>query len=350
MSPPSARPSQEHLRLFVLGSAVLAHRRLVLALAVLGAGLGLAAALTGPRTYTSSAIIIPERPANNVSPALALAASQFGITLGNAEPAWGPAIYVELLRSEEFLREIATDTLVVAELDDRPVAVSDLLEIEAPTHALRVERTMRALRRRISVTEDRAIGVVRLAVTTEWPSVSYALAQRLVEDADRFNVQYRQGQAAAERKFVEQQAAEALSALRAAEDELKDFLQQNRYLNGSPELEFERDRLQREVMLRQQLYTGLAQNLEEARIREVRNTPLIGMLERPRLELVPDPRGTVQKVGLGFLGGVVAGLIAAFLAHGARRARAIPAAEATEFFELLEGSAPRFLRSRMGGS
>ena len=332
------------MRLLRTATAILVHRRLLFWLGLGGGALGLLVSLFSARTYTSTATIIPERSSTLNSPALALAASQFGITLPTVDASWGPAMYVELLRSREFLRRIAQDTFVVAEEGGRSITISDLLQIEGRTQPLEEERTVEALRRRISVTEDRELGAVRLGVTTEWPSISFALAQRLIEDADQFNVKTRQAQAAAERRFVEQQAEGAREALLAAEDRLKGFLERNRALNGSPELEFERDRLERDVALRQQIYTMLASNLEETRIREVRNTPLISMLETPRLEPVPDPRGLVQKTALGALGGVILAMVAAMLVEGTKRARRLPGADAAEFFRLLEGSMPRVFR------
>src|SRR5438067_2285669 len=88
------------------------------------------------------------------------------------------------------------------------------------------------------------LAVALLSVTTQWPSVSLALAEKLIRGVGTFNVERRRSQAAAERQFVDAQAAESERALRDAENALQSFLQRNREYGGSPQLPFERDRLQ----------------------------------------------------------------------------------------------------------
>jgi uncharacterized protein involved in exopolysaccharide biosynthesis len=90
---------------------------------------------------------------------------------------------------------------------------------------------------------------------------------------------------------------------------MQHFLQTNR-MTESPELTFQRDRLQREVTLRQQLVTGLAQRYEENRIQEVRDTPVITIIESPVLAARPDPRLRLLIVLLGTAAGVLTGILA----------------------------------------
>jgi len=170
------------------------------------------------------------------------------------------------------------------------------------------------------------------------------LVERLVRGVNQFNLETRKSQATAERQFVEGRAEEAGRALREVEDRLQTFLQRNRAIGGSPELGFERDRLQREVALRQQVYTTLLQTREEARIREVRDMPVITELEDPRLPLISESRGTAIKLILGALAGGFLGIVIAFLADAMVAARRAPSEEAREFFQLVEEVTPRFLK------
>jgi len=182
---------------------------------------------------------------------------------------------------------------------------------------------------------------VQLTVTTSWPSVSYALADRLIASVNKFNTQTRQSQASAERQFVQGRAREAEIALRDAEDRMQSFLQRNRIV-ASPDLTFERDRLQREISLRQQAYTSLLQSQEEARIREVRDTPVITILEKPALPAVGEPRHSLSK---GLMGALL-GIILAVLFKAVGTARESPSERTQEFFRVLEDALPRFLRRR----
>jgi hypothetical protein len=76
---------------------------------------------------------------------------------------------------------------------------------------------------------------------------------------------------------------------------------------NSPELVFARDHLQRDVDLNQQVVTSLAQSLEDARIREVRDIPVITVIEPPVAQTTPESRGRLRRGMLGIaLGGGIA--------------------------------------------
>ena len=89
---------------------------------------------------------------------------------------------------------------------------------------------------------------------------------------------------------------------------MQQFLQTNRQL-GSPALTFQRDRLQREVQLQQQVVTSLAQQYEENRIREVRDTPVITVIEPPILAARPDARLRALILILGTAAGFCVALL-----------------------------------------
>lgn len=318
-------------------------KRLIGWLGVCGLGLGLALGLLSPRLYVSAATIIPQSAEMGMS-GLAMAASQFGIQVPTSGDAWGPPIYVELLRSQALLRPIAVDTVAVIEQGGRRAAIMDLLKVRHLPPAQRAERTVVVLRKIVTAHEDKRLAGVKLSVTTRWPSVSLLLAERLVREMNRFNLETRKSQAAAERQFVEVQAAAAERALRDAEDMLQSFLQRNRSIEGSPQLAFAKERLQRDVELRQAVYTSLMQNREDARIREVRDTPVITVLESPRLPATGIPRQIAMKGVLGASLAVMFGVLVAFVAEGMAGARRGSGGPFPELFRLLDAARPRFLR------
>ena len=346
MTETPAGPTQvlpdDEISLLALGSVLLRGRRMIIALGLFGAVLGLAAGLLSRSVYVSTATFIPQGTEGGLGSDVALAASQFGIKVPTSGSGWGPQIYVVLLRSRTLLEPIALDTLVVTEQGGKRVALMDLFKVEGLTPARRTEGTVRELGGLITATEDKKLGAVRVTVTTQWPSVSLALTERLVREVNQFTLETRKSQATAERKFAHALAGEAERALREAEDTLQAFLQRNRTFASSPELGFERDRLQRKVALRQQVYTTLLQNREEARIREVRDMPVITMLEDPRLPSDREPWKLVQKSVLGALVGLMLGVLAAFIAQAVAVERREPSEQALEFFQLVKEATPRF--------
>lgn len=337
-------PDNEEISLLGLAAVLLRWRRTIVAAGLLGVVIGLAMGVWTPRLYRSSATFIPEG-SEGASSGCALAASQFGVRVPMGGGTWSAPVYVELLRSRTFLEPIALDTVTVAEAGGRRVALMDLLKIKSSDPATRIGSTVGALRGMIQANEFKELGAVKLSVTTAWPSVSLAVANRLVREVNRFNVETRKSQATAERQFAEQQALEAEHVLRVAEDRLQAFLQGNRII-GSPEQELDRDRLQRDVALRLQVYTSLLQSREEAKIREVRDTPVITVIEETRLPLSSEPRRSTLKGLLGGIAGTMLAVLGAFAAEAVARARRTPSPDTEDFFRSVADATPRFLRRR----
>lgn len=342
--PHSGESKSDGITLLGIVSVLIRWRRAIIGLGLAGAVLGLTLGLSGKRVYKSGAAFIPQSSDGGPS-GLAQAASQMGIRMPSGGSGWGPGMYVVLLRSRALLEPIALDTFAVAEQGGRRATLEELFTVKAPTPARRVDLTIQALTDRVSAMEDKNLGAVRVSVTTSWPSLSLALAQRLVERVNQFNLETRRSQAQAERRFVETQAVEAEAALRQAEDRLQAFLQRNRSIAG-PQLSFEQDRLKRDVDLRQELYTAWMKSREDARIREIRDTPVITLLEVPRLASVGEARRSVQRgMSMGLVGAFI-GVLLAFLSEGLAKARRAPGPETGEFLQALEQATPKFLRRR----
>jgi uncharacterized protein involved in exopolysaccharide biosynthesis len=187
--------------------------------------------------------------------------------------------------------------------------------------------------------------VVTVSVTMPSPHLAAQIARRLLDLTAEFNVRTRQSRAGSERKFAEQRATDAARDLRAAEDRLQGFLQANRQFQGSPSLVFQHERLQREVVMRQELYTTLLQSYQQARIDEVRDTPVLTVVDAPQPPAVRDPRGTAMRMllGLGFGAMLAVGL--ALLRDYLRRSRELGRPDYREF-SALRRSAFRWIRRR----
>ncbi|MBX7120078.1 MAG: hypothetical protein K1X31_13900 [Gemmatimonadaceae bacterium] len=332
---------------FLRGTATLLRgRRLVYRLALVGGLAGAISGLLSPRLYVSRVTFLP-KGSEEAASGLALAASQFGVTLPKGSSDWWPSIYVELLSSRSTLEALAADTFTVAEAQGRKATLVELLEVPGASPAEQRARAYFELRKIIAASEDKKLGGVKVAVATEWPSVSHAVAERLVDGVHAFNIRTRQTLAAAEREFADRQVADAERALRDAEDALQAFMVRNRTL-ASPELTFEKDRRQREVALRTQVYTSMMQNREQARLRELRNTPVITMLETPRVPVLPEPRGTVLRAAVGLVFGALLAMLWLLAVQGAVPTSGRAADEWREVRALLGEALPSLVRRWLG--
>lgn len=338
---PSRRASGEN-SLKGIAITVLRRGRLVVALSIGVTILVVAITLLLPRKFVSSATFIPESEESPMS-GLALAASQFGVQLPMNKSVWGPAVYVELLRSPTLLERVVLDSFSITDSAGPRAPLMDVLEVDEVEPARRIELAGKVLRRRSLIMEDKRLGGVRVTVTTHSPELSLGITRRLLEAVEEFNIKTRASQAVAERRFVDDQVASAEKALRDAEDRMQGFLQRNRDFAGSPALTFEEDRLRRGLSLRQSVYTTLVQQLEEAQIREVRDTPVFTMLEGPRRAATPQSRRVIPKALVGATAGLLLGLLIAFLAEGGGVHRGSDP-DAGELAALLEGLRPQFMR------
>ena len=299
--------------------AVLLRRRGTIVLTVLVCvGGGVAYTLLRPDTFTTQASFQPQGSEASASQLLALA-GQFGVNVpGVGGDELTPAFYAELLASREILHRVADRSYSVE--GRGTVALTDLLEIEEDTEPLRVEEAIEQLRDDVvSIATGRETGILTMEVTTEWPELSTAIAERLLDEIQVFNLETRRSQAAAERVFIEARVDSARVALVTAEDAMQVFLQANRRFEDSPELTFQAERLQREIARQQQVYTGLVQSFEEARIAEVRDTPVITVLQTPFLPPGPDDRSLLLGIALGLVLGGMGGVVLAFLVEAVRR-------------------------------
>lgn len=290
----------------------------------------LALKLLGPRSYTSSASFMPQATRNPASGGGI--AAQLGLSMLTADATQSPSFYVDLLKSRGILDSTVTTRFRVQA--DSGVVVApliDLLEAKGRTPERRREAAIQALGRAVQADPSLKTGVVTLSVRASDPALAKQVADRMLQLLNAFNLRRRRTQASEERRFAEERLTQARAELRVAEDRLQSFLTRNRVYEHAPELRFEEDRLSREVNMRQQLYTSVAQAHEQARMDEVRDTPVITVIEQPNVPARPDPRGLVKWFVVGLVVGLGLGVGLAFLRELMDRADVEPGSEVERF-------------------
>lgn len=319
----------EELSVFAVGTVLVRHGTGILRWAFSGAIIALALVWTRPALYRASASFIPQS-ADAGRSGLASLAGQFGVSVPSGSPTLTPDFYLRLIKSRGVLERIVRDTLVVPEMGGKRVAVESLLNIKAGSPKSRMEDGVDELSHRISASASKSTSIVEFNVGMEWPSVSLAIANELLDGVNEFNQRTRRDQASAERKFIEGRLEVATKELRAAEDRLQQFLQGNRQVR-SPDLQLTQDRMQRDVTLRQQVFSSLTQSYDEVRTREVRDTPVITMVDDPMVPAKPDPRGRGTITLLGFLIGAAVGVALSFMREHVAKQRKAGDSDADEF-------------------
>lgn len=286
-------------------------RRLIGAMAVIGVATGFLIAWLPGERYTVQVAFLPESAESGRAPLTSLAA-EFGISVGSDVGSESPDFYLALLQSRSLLERVAGQSFAVVGMNDHGLA--DLLGFSGKPGDERRDQVMRWLRQEaVSLAKHREAGLVQIRVQTRWPELSQQLAGALLGEVAHFNTVKRRTRAGEERRFLHDQILEMNHELESREEELKAFLQSNRLFQESPELQFEHDRLQRDVAQRRTMLASLQQALQQARLTEVRDTPLISILQDTYRPLRPDRRFFTFKIALGFVTGLLVGGIIAIL-------------------------------------
>jgi uncharacterized protein involved in exopolysaccharide biosynthesis len=334
---PGSQPGSE-ISLIRLLNIVLASRSLVIACSLLLFLLVIGITLILPRTYTVASSFTPQ--SERLSSGLAGIAAQFGVQLPSSDAGASPDFYVELLQSRRILGEtIKTKYTFPTDTGKVTGTLMDVLEIEGETEGEREETALRRFRNMITTELDRPSGVVTVEVETHDPELSAQVSRRLLDLLNRFNLETRQSQASAERRFTERRLAEAKQELLEMENKLQAFLEVNRDVGTSPLLRFRQERLEREVSIRQAVVSALAQNFEQARIDEVRDIPVITIVEAPEPPALPDSRMLILRGLLALIAGALLGALLAFFLTFVQASRTDTADELEEFRRLKRATA-----------
>jgi len=335
---PETREYRQDASLLGLLTPVVRRWRLMVTVPFAFAVIAAAYSLLTPSIYTASTTFTPEASGGQSLAAtlgsLSSLTGQFGLapTIGaNASPDF----FASVLRSRELLvstlhtefRDPATGT---------PRRLLDLLEIHAPNDAQALALGVTRLGEVTSTAVDRRTGIVTLSTRLRDPKLGADVANRMVQLLNDFNLRQRQSQSREQKRFAADRLAQAEGELRQAEQVLQRFLERNRTYRGSPLLEFEHDRLARLVELKQQVYVALSKSLEDARIAEVRDTPVLTIID----PATPPARRSSPKRRLLVLIAALAGIVVAgALAHLAELRANLERTDAPEYRALLEASA-----------
>ena len=103
-----------------------------------------------------------------------------------------------------------------------------------------------------------------------------------------------------------------------SEEALKVFRERNRSILGSPQLQLEQERLGRDVSVLIGVFTALKQELERAKIEEVKELDYVVILDSPETPVYPSkPKKKFMVILVGFLG-IGLGMVLAWIRNYAQ--------------------------------
>jgi uncharacterized protein involved in exopolysaccharide biosynthesis len=319
MTPPLESPARadreaDELSLLDVVTPLARRWRVIVFAPIVVALLTLAAAAVWPPRYTAKLSFTPEQAkgggllneALSGLGALGGLAGSMGLSKALDD---GPSseFFAGVLQSRELLEETLSSPFRDPDEPRRTRTLQEIMDPWGSTPARRRGNALRKLAKRATVAVDRKTGIVTLSVALHDAQLSADVANRMGELLNRFNLERRQSSSREQRRFSEERLRVARAELRDAELAVARFMSANRRYQGSPVLLAEAQRLERDVRTREEVVQSLSSAYEEARIAEVRDTPVLTIIDRAAPPDRPSsPRPLLWTATLGFVAAAVA--------------------------------------------
>lgn len=317
----------------------LRHRRLLLGLPVAAFAVSILLSYLLGVGYASRSSFMPQ-PRDATGSRISALAAQFALFGGGGSgSSESVEFYAQLLRSRELLTQAVLSRYSTPGdgADSLRGTLVELWQVRGADSAARARAAAERLDHQLSISTSREASTVTMVARAETPELAVQINRRLLQLVSEFNSQKRRSRAVAEREFTAARLREAQQELDVVEVMQRRFLEQNREYTASPQLRFEAARLERRVSLRQEVYQSLAQSYEQVRIEEVRDTPVITVVDRPEFFIHRARSRLTDAIVWGLLASILA-LVATLTWEYLERERRLAGAEYGAFASAMAGS------------
>lgn len=327
-------------------------RKLIIKITAAFIVLGLIIAITSPKQYKVETRLLPEAKSASGGGAAALLSSLgglggFSMPLGEGADAIGPMLYPDVLKSTPFYLELlnhkvtykandGTLNITVFEyLNDYTRSslgniiikytiklpwtilgwirgeqkTSEVSEEPEPYQFTRMTleqfQIIKKLGDKISANIDQKNGVINISAEFGDPYITAQVANFAVEYLSNYITEYRVEKAKTDLQFIQERYFEKEKEYLYAQKELAQFRDANRNVQSAA-ARTEEERLNNKYTLAFNVYNGLAQQLEQAKIKVQEETPVIKILEPVQVPVERSkPRRSLILVVFAFLGGFI---------------------------------------------
>lgn len=229
-------------------------------------------------TYLSTASILPEMDKGKLGP-LGDLASLAGINIGGEVIM--VKLYPDIIQSEAVLKPVI-EKKYKSRFFDKPVNLYEYFDIEEETPRRTLEVALKTLRKKLDINLSAKTGLLTYSLETRDPEVTAEILNTITQELNNFLLTKRTTNAGEQKKWIEKRLKEVEEDLKKAENNLKEFRERNRRVSDSPQLLLEQERLVREVGIQTSIFTTLKQQYEVARIEEIKNVPIINVLDEAK--------------------------------------------------------------------
>jgi uncharacterized protein involved in exopolysaccharide biosynthesis len=166
------------------------------------------------------------------------------------------------------------------------------------------DKALETVSEMVSTSVDQESGLMTISVDASGRRLAADLAESFLAHFTRRVRKIRTENVRERLDFVESRFQEVKEELEAAEERLAQFLERNQNPT-SPQLQFQRARLQRQVSFKEQLYSELQSQLTQTRLDLQRRQPVVTVVEEP---VPPIDRSAPNRTFIVLLMVVVGGM------------------------------------------
>lgn len=234
-----------------------------------------------PEYFKSTAVLLPDTDKSRIASLGGISdlAALAGVSVGGEGSL--VKLYPTIIKSESVLRNVIYAKYKTKEYPDS-VNLIQYWEIKDKNPERNFEIALLSLRTTLDVSTDIKTNILTLVIETEEPQLSADILNTVIRSLDGFIRTKRTTNASEQRKWIEARLVEVKADLSKAENNLKNFRETNRMVSGSPQLLLDQERLAREVQINSTMYIELKKQYEIVKIEEIKNIPIINVMDYGR--------------------------------------------------------------------
>ena len=341
---------EDEIDLLELAKTIWNKRMFILKIVGIGAFLGVIVALLSPKEYKSTSTLMPEYSTESQGGASSLL-SQYGGLLGISGGSYNSNsnairvdLYPNIVQSTNFQMQLMQQPFYFSDLDTTatlfeyytelnsagvlgfvaeytiglpgkilgailpkkelmtsvPGATEESLVLNLSKDEFEVINTLRG---KISASLDEESGIVSVTVTLPDNVAAAAVTEYTIRELTEYLTEYRTEKVLRDLTFVEEQLATAEVRFEAAQLALAEFRDSNQG-NLSARAQTDEQRLNSEYQIAFNLYNGLTQQYEEAKLKVQETTPVFKTLEPVQVPINDETSGAMILIVFIMLSGI----------------------------------------------
>lgn len=341
---------EDEIDLLELAKTIWSRRMFIVKMVALGAVIGVFVALLSPKEYKSTATLMPEYSTESQGGASGLL-RQYGGLLGISGGSYASNsnairvdLYPNIVQSTNFQLKLMNQPFYFSNINQEATLFDYYTELNSPG-ALGVIRSytiglpgkilgailskkelmttvpgeanesmvlnlskeefevISTLRQKITASLNEESGIVSVSVTLPDKVAAAAVTEYTIKELTEYLIEYRTEKVLRDLTFVEEQLATAEARFEEAQLTLAEFRDSNQGVL-SARAQTEEQRLNSEYQIAFNLYNGLTQQYEEAKLKVQEETPVFKTLEAVQVPLEDETSGAMILIVFIMLSGI----------------------------------------------